>query len=61
MPPFSRLQLAAALIAKKKLSYRRAEYDNDSDDPDAPYRSAESSAIFSFLRNRPDPRNTIMG
>ncbi|KAG8838722.1 hypothetical protein FRC20_006241 [Serendipita sp. 405] len=51
MPPFSRLQLAAALI----------EYDNDPDDPYAPYRSAESSAIFSFLRNKPDPRHTIMG
>ncbi|CAG7848361.1 SubName: Full=Uncharacterized protein {ECO:0000313/EMBL:CCA71681.1} [Serendipita indica DSM 11827] len=51
MPPFSRLQLAAALI----------EYDNDPDDPDAPYRSAESSAIFSFLRGRPNPRNTLMG
>ncbi|PVG03580.1 hypothetical protein CPB86DRAFT_695217 [Serendipita vermifera] len=51
MPPFSRLQLAAALI----------EYDNDLDDPDAPYRSAEQSAIFSFLRNKPDPRSTIMG
>ncbi|KIK97859.1 hypothetical protein PAXRUDRAFT_750867 [Paxillus rubicundulus Ve08.2h10] len=41
---FSRLQLAAALI----------EYDNDPDNPDAPYHSARESAIFSHLR-RHDP------
>ncbi|KAF8559123.1 hypothetical protein OG21DRAFT_1503580 [Imleria badia] len=45
MPPakpaaFSRLQLAAALL----------EYDNDPDNPDAPYRSAHESAIFAHLR-----------
>ncbi|KAG6378562.1 hypothetical protein JVT61DRAFT_12827 [Boletus reticuloceps] len=37
---FSRLQLAAALL----------EYDNDSDNPDAPCRSAHESAIFAHLR-----------
>ncbi|KAN0097613.1 Hsp90 domain containing protein [Tylopilus felleus] len=37
---FSRLQLAAALL----------EYDNDPDDPDAPYRSAHESAVFAHLR-----------
>ncbi|KIM22532.1 hypothetical protein M408DRAFT_332899 [Serendipita vermifera MAFF 305830] len=51
MPPFSRMQLAAALI----------EYDNDPDDPDGPYRLAEESAIFLFLKGRPQPRNTLMG
>ncbi|KAG6332714.1 hypothetical protein ID866_6375 [Astraeus odoratus] len=38
--PFSRLQLAAALI----------EYDNDPSNPDAPIRSAQDSAIFAHLR-----------
>ncbi|CAK5262693.1 unnamed protein product [Mycena citricolor] len=38
--PFSRLQLAAALI----------EYDNDPNNPEAPYRSAQESAIFSNFR-----------
>ncbi|KAF7292491.1 hypothetical protein HMN09_01233300 [Mycena chlorophos] len=38
--PFSRLQLAAALI----------EYDNDSLDPGAPKRSAQDSAIFANFR-----------
>ncbi|KAK7061687.1 hypothetical protein R3P38DRAFT_2830966 [Favolaschia claudopus] len=37
---FSRLQLAAALL----------EYDNDPDNPDAPYRSAQESAIFANFR-----------
>ncbi|KAF8812450.1 hypothetical protein BYT27DRAFT_6420940 [Phlegmacium glaucopus] len=49
---FSRLQLAAALL----------EYDNDPDDPNAPYRSAQDSAIFAhFLRNpaaRPELHKT---
>ncbi|KAF7433424.1 hypothetical protein PC9H_005376 [Pleurotus ostreatus] len=39
-PSFSRLQLAAALI----------EYDNDTSNPEAPYRSAHDSAIFAHLR-----------
>ncbi|EAU84772.2 hypothetical protein CC1G_00291 [Coprinopsis cinerea okayama7 len=43
---FSRLQLAAALI----------EYDNDSEDPDAPRRSAQESAIFAHLRRNPAAR-----
>ncbi|KAJ7591082.1 hypothetical protein C8J56DRAFT_552223 [Mycena floridula] len=38
--PFSRLQLAAALI----------EYDNDPSNPDVPLRSAHDSAIFAHLR-----------
>ncbi|TDL29385.1 hypothetical protein BD410DRAFT_779783 [Rickenella mellea] len=38
--PFSRLQLAAALL----------EYDNDPENPDVPYRSAQDSAIFSHMR-----------
>ncbi|KAK0206539.1 hypothetical protein DFS33DRAFT_1381651 [Desarmillaria ectypa] len=38
--PFSRLQLAAALL----------EYDNDPTNPDAPYRSAHESALFAHLR-----------
>ncbi|KAJ3567506.1 hypothetical protein NP233_g6328 [Leucocoprinus birnbaumii] len=37
---FSRLQLAAALL----------EYDNDPDNPDAPRRSAQESAIFAHFR-----------
>ncbi|KAJ4478049.1 hypothetical protein J3R30DRAFT_3478477 [Lentinula aciculospora] len=41
--PFSRLQLAAALL----------EYDNDPSDPSAPYRSAHESAIFAHLRRNP--------
>ncbi|KAI1789558.1 hypothetical protein LXA43DRAFT_578348 [Ganoderma leucocontextum] len=41
--PFSRLQLAAALI----------EYDNDSEDSSTPLRSAQESAIFLPFRNRP--------
>ncbi|KLO10240.1 hypothetical protein SCHPADRAFT_999700 [Schizopora paradoxa] len=40
MAAFSRLQLAAALL----------EYDNDPDNPNAPRRSAQDSAIFSPLR-----------
>ncbi|KAI0036713.1 hypothetical protein K488DRAFT_40474 [Vararia minispora EC-137] len=40
MAAFSRLQLAAALI----------EYDNDISNPDAPFRSAQESAIFSHMR-----------
>ncbi|KAF8974763.1 hypothetical protein BDZ97DRAFT_1911915 [Flammula alnicola] len=43
---FSRLQLAAALL----------EYDNDPDNPDAPYRSAQESAIFAHLRRNPAAR-----
>ncbi|KAJ7937085.1 hypothetical protein B0H13DRAFT_1944138 [Mycena leptocephala] len=38
--PFSRLQLAAALL----------EYDNDPTNPDAPHRSAQESAIFANFR-----------
>ncbi|KAI9066780.1 hypothetical protein FKP32DRAFT_1645237 [Trametes sanguinea] len=41
--PFSRLQLAAALI----------EYDNDDEDPMKPRRNAQDSAIFLPFRNRP--------
>ncbi|KAI0677115.1 hypothetical protein C8Q78DRAFT_960189 [Trametes maxima] len=41
--PFSRLQLAAALI----------EYDNDEEDPSKPRRSAQDSAIFLPFRNKP--------
>ncbi|KAF9451710.1 hypothetical protein P691DRAFT_723478 [Macrolepiota fuliginosa MF-IS2] len=40
---FSRLQLAAALL----------EYDNDPDNPDAPRRSAQESAIFAHFRRNP--------
>ncbi|TFK28755.1 hypothetical protein FA15DRAFT_664801 [Coprinopsis marcescibilis] len=43
---FSRLQLAAALI----------EYDNDSEDPAIPHRSAQESAIFAHLRRNPAAR-----
>lgn len=32
------------------------EYDNDPDDPDAPYRSAKDSAIFAHLRKNPAAR-----
>ncbi|KDR83757.1 hypothetical protein GALMADRAFT_236114 [Galerina marginata CBS 339.88] len=46
---FSRLQLAAALL----------EYDNDPDNPDAPYRSAQDSAIFAHLRRNPAARPDI--
>ncbi|PIL37028.1 hypothetical protein GSI_00720 [Ganoderma sinense ZZ0214-1] len=41
--PFSRLQLAAALI----------EYDNDTEHSSKPLRSAQESAIFLPFRNRP--------
>ncbi|KAG6880047.1 hypothetical protein C0992_007364 [Termitomyces sp. T32_za158] len=41
MSAFSRLQLAAALL----------EYDNDLEDPDAPGRSAQESAIFLPFRH----------
>ncbi|TRM67562.1 hypothetical protein BD626DRAFT_479156 [Schizophyllum amplum] len=44
--PFSRLQLAAALL----------EYDNDPNDPDAPARSAQESAIFAHYRRNPRPQ-----
>ncbi|KAK0230790.1 hypothetical protein IW262DRAFT_1445119 [Armillaria fumosa] len=43
--PFSRLQLAAALL----------EYDNDPTNPDAPYRSAHESALFAHLRRNVRP------
>ncbi|KAF9009081.1 hypothetical protein BDQ17DRAFT_1349492 [Cyathus striatus] len=46
---FSRLQLAAALL----------EYDNDPDNPDAPCRSAQDSAIFAHLRRNPAARPGI--
>lgn len=53
--PFSRLQLAAALI----------EYDNDAEDPAIPRRSAQESAIFAHLRRnpaaRPDIRKSQLG
>ncbi|KZT42911.1 hypothetical protein SISSUDRAFT_793870 [Sistotremastrum suecicum HHB10207 ss-3] len=42
MAAFSRLQLAAALL----------EYDNDASNPNAQWRSANDSAIFSHLRRR---------
>ncbi|KAI0053627.1 hypothetical protein FA95DRAFT_1552124 [Auriscalpium vulgare] len=50
MAPFSRLQLAAALI----------EYDNDPTNPDTPFRSAHDSAIFAHLRSLPplEPRKS---
>lgn len=41
--PFSRLQLAAALI----------EYDNDPSNPESPCRFAQDSAIFAHLRRNP--------
>ncbi|KAJ2931738.1 hypothetical protein H1R20_g5357, partial [Candolleomyces eurysporus] len=47
--PFSRLQLAAALI----------EYDNDPDDPDAPKKSAQQSAIFAHFRRNPAARPDV--
>ncbi|KAG8982335.1 hypothetical protein FRB90_006867, partial [Tulasnella sp. 427] len=46
---FSRLQLAAALL----------EYDNDSDNPDAPRVNAKESAIFVNLR-RPAPPPRVL-
>ncbi|KIM46201.1 hypothetical protein M413DRAFT_16921 [Hebeloma cylindrosporum] len=46
---FSRLQLAAALLAT-------SEYDNDLENPDIPYRSAQDSAIFAHLRRNPAAR-----
>ncbi|KAF5322469.1 hypothetical protein D9619_001143 [Psilocybe cf. subviscida] len=46
---FSRLQLAAALL----------EYDNDPENPDAPYKSAQESAIFAHLRRNPAARPEI--
>ncbi|KAF7301662.1 hypothetical protein MIND_00731700 [Mycena indigotica] len=46
--PFSRLQLAAALL----------EYDNDPTNPDAPQRSAQESAIFANFR-RARPRQNV--
>ncbi|KAG8956669.1 hypothetical protein FRC04_000147 [Tulasnella sp. 424] len=47
--PFSRLQLAAALL----------EYDNDPDNPDAPQVNAKESAIFVNLR-RPAPPPRVL-
>ncbi|KAF8195937.1 hypothetical protein K438DRAFT_1826764 [Mycena galopus ATCC 62051] len=47
--PFSRLQLAAALL----------EYDNDPDNPDAPYRSAQESAIFAHFRRAQQSRTQL--
>ncbi|KAF8897519.1 hypothetical protein BD779DRAFT_1491321 [Infundibulicybe gibba] len=49
--PFSRLQLAAALL----------EYDNDPDDPEAPYRSAHDSAIFAHLRRNWGGKESVLG
>ncbi|KAJ7068261.1 hypothetical protein C8F01DRAFT_1207875 [Mycena amicta] len=45
--PFSRLQLAAALL----------EYDNDPTNPDAPQRSAHESAIFANFRRARQRQN----
>ncbi|KAJ7276360.1 hypothetical protein B0H12DRAFT_1084971 [Mycena haematopus] len=47
--PFSRLQLAAALL----------EYDNDPTNPDAPYRSAQESAIFANFRRTQQSRTQL--
>ncbi|KAF7352823.1 hypothetical protein MVEN_01249200 [Mycena venus] len=47
--PFSRLQLAAALL----------EYDNDPSNPDAPYRSAQESAIFANFRRAQQSRTQL--
>ncbi|KAJ6515929.1 hypothetical protein C8R45DRAFT_223821 [Mycena sanguinolenta] len=47
--PFSRLQLAAALL----------EYDNDPTNPDAPYRSAQESAIFASFRRAQQSRTQL--
>ncbi|KAF7355282.1 hypothetical protein MSAN_01444500 [Mycena sanguinolenta] len=47
--PFSRLQLAAALL----------EYDNDPTNPDAPYRSAQESAIFANFRRAQQSRTQL--
>ncbi|KAF9651157.1 hypothetical protein BDM02DRAFT_978593 [Thelephora ganbajun] len=44
--PFSRLQLAAALL----------EYDNDLSNPDCPFRSAADSAIFAQFRQHKEER-----
>ena len=60
MAPFSRLQLAAALIGSyiplssfvSRLTFC-IEYDNDPEDPEKPFRSAHESAIFAHLRRIP--------
>ena len=60
MAPFSRLQLAAALIGSYiplpfLISWLTfcIEYDNDPEDPEKPFRSAHESAIFAHLRRIP--------
>jgi hypothetical protein len=56
---FSRLQLAAALIGTVLFADCRSwalypvEYDNDPTNPEAPFRSAHDSAIFTHLRRQP--------
>lgn len=49
--PFSRLQLAAALI----------EYDNDPSNPETPCRYAQDSAIFAHLRRNPRRSKDYLG
>lgn len=49
--PFSRLQLAAALI----------EYDNDPSNPETPCRFAQDSAIFAHLRRNPRRSKDYLG
>ncbi|KAG5636613.1 hypothetical protein H0H81_007410 [Sphagnurus paluster] len=49
MSAFSRIQLAAALL----------EYDNDNDNPDAPNRSAQESAIFLPFRQNAEKHRAI--
>ena len=63
--PFSRLQLAAALIGEDVFTPNKIlralipcpEYDNDPANPNVPFRSAEDSAIFAHLR-RSGPRRS---
>ena len=57
---FSRLQLAAALIGEYNsgivphfTNNLSQEYDNDTNDPDVPKRSAHESAIFAHFRQNP--------
>jgi len=63
---FSRLQLAAALIGEYDLTVLphftndlSQEYDNDTDDPNVPQRSAQESVIFARFRQNPAIRPNL--
>jgi len=50
------------LVIHEEIAFQHLslEYDNDSDDPNAPYRSAQDSAIFAHLRRNPAARPDLV-